>query len=300
VTAPEIAAALGGARRSGQWWRCICPVHGSRTGRSLSLSLRDHPRGLAVRCHAGCSRDDVVAELRRLGLLAERSGGNRTLQGAPPDHDRTDTARRIAMAQRIWDSAHDARGTQVVQYLAGRSINLPIPRALRYAPALRRPGGTNAPAMVARIDDIDGALIGVHRTWLDRDDAGQWHRRDRASLGPITGGAVRLAPAAETLLIGEGVETTLAGTVATGLPGWAALSTSGMTALLLPPIVRAVIILADHDVSGAGERAARTAAARSLAAGRRVRIAMPSQPGWDMADVLLAGRLRLIGGRDAA
>jgi hypothetical protein len=38
-----------------------------------------------------------------------------------------------------------------------------------------------------------------------------------------------------------------------------------------------------------GERAARTAAQRWLAEGRRVRLAMPPEPGTDMADVL-AGR----------
>ncbi len=60
-------------------------------------------------------------------------------------------------------------------------------------------------------------------------------------------------------------------------------------ALILPPIVQHVVILADHDRSGAGERAARAAAACWLAEGRRVRIAIPPEPGTDMADVL-AGR----------
>ena len=43
MTAAEIAQALGSARRLGLWWRCVCPVHGSRIGRSLTLALRDHP-----------------------------------------------------------------------------------------------------------------------------------------------------------------------------------------------------------------------------------------------------------------
>ena len=89
--------------------------------------------------------------------------------------------------------------------------------------------------------------------------------------------------------LAEGIETTLAAMIATGLPGWAALSTSGMTALAPPPIARTVIIVADHDTSGAGERPACAAAARWLSEGRRVRIAMPPIPGTDMADVL-AGR----------
>ena len=143
--------------------------------------------------------------------------------------------------------------------------------------------------MVARVDDVDGRLIGVHRTWLARDPVRQWYRRDRASLGPIGGGAVRRAPPAETLLIGEGIETTAAGMLSTAQPAWAALSTSGMVALVLPPIVRTVVILADHDVSGAGERAGadrsgalagrgQAGAARGNAAGARHRFQRRARP----------------------
>jgi hypothetical protein len=142
--------------------------------------------------------------------------------------------------------------------------------------------------MVAQVDGLDGELIGVHRTWLARDAAGHWHRRDRASIGPLLGGVVRLAPVADTLLIAEGIETALAAMQATAQPAWAALSTSGMTVLWLPSIVRHVIILADHDRSGAGERAARTAAQRWLGQGRRVEIYMSPHVGEDAADRLLA------------
>jgi putative DNA primase/helicase len=109
----------------------------------------------------------------------------------------------------------------------------------------------------------------------------------RMSYGPIGGATVRLAPAAETLLVGEGIETCMAAMQATAMPAWAALSTSGLKALLLPPAVRTVIILADHDANGAGERAARAAAERWLAEGRRVQLAMPPEPGSDFNDVLV-------------
>jgi putative DNA primase/helicase len=91
------------------------------------------------------------------------------------------------------------------------------------------------------------------------------------------------------LLIGEGPESTLAGMVATSLPGWAALSTSGLIALRLPPAVRVVIILADHDRNNAGARAAYAAAARWVSEGRLVRVAMPPEPGTDFNDVLVGG-----------
>jgi putative DNA primase/helicase len=284
MIAAEIAAALGGARREGRNWRCICPVHGGG-----SLVLRDGRRGLLITCWARCDARDVLAELRRRGLLGGRSDAAQPAPVVVRSDDRADAARRMAMARRIWDAAQDARGTPVARYLAGRDITVPAPPSLRWAPSLRRPDGTYAPAIVARVDGLDGELIGVHRTWLARVDCGQWHRRDRASLGAIAGGAVRLAPAAETLMVGEGIETALAATQAMGQPAWAALSTSGMTALRLPPEVHRVVILADHDANGAGEHAARTAAQWWLAGGRRVRIAMPPEPGTDFADVLGGG-----------
>ena len=71
---------------------------------------------------------------------------------------------------------------------------------------------------------------------------------------------------------------------ATGHPAWAALSTSGLLALDLPPDVRDVIVLADGDE--AGKAAARGAALRWKREGRRVRIAHPPN-GMDFNDMLL-------------
>jgi putative DNA primase/helicase len=284
MSAREVAAALGGACRSGAWWRCRCPVHSSR---SATLALRDGERGMIVKCFADCDPRDILAELRRMGLIVGRSGDGPplpALRSSARDH----TTPRMALARRIWDAAQDVGGTPVVHYLAGRRLTIAPPPSLRWSPRCwHREARAWLPAMVARVDNIDGEPIGVHRTYLARDDRGQWRRRDRATLGPIAGGAVRLALAAETLLVGEGLETCLASMLATARPAWAALSTSGIMALALPAIVRDVVILADHDSSGAGERAARQAAERWLGEGRRVTLALPPEPGTDFNDVLL-------------
>jgi len=284
MTAAEIAAALGNARREGGNWRCICPVHGGR-----SLALRDGRPGLLVKCWAGCNSVDVLAELRRRGLIS-RSDGPRLAPVIRSDERRA-TAPRTAVARRIWDTARDARGSPVMRYLAGRGITIPVPPSLRWARACRHPSGIELPAMIARIDNIDGELIGIHRTFLRPDGSGKGDIKPvKAMLGRAAGGAVRLAPAAETLMVSEGIETALAAMQATGQPAWAALSTSGMTALILPPSVRGAIILADHDRNGAGERAAHAAAQRWLAEGRRVRLAIPPQPGSDFADIIAGYR----------
>lgn len=289
MTAAGIAAALGGARRSGQWWRCVCPVHGSRTGRSLTLALRDHPRGLAMRCHAGCSRDAILAELHRLGLLADRVEHRPASVPAPADRS-DDSARRVAVAHRLWEAAQDARGSTVASYLRSRGIDMPPPPSLRWARRCwHREAGAELPAMVARVDDLDGRLIGVHRTYLARDDAGLWNRRDRASLGPIGGGAARLGTVQphNWLVVGEGIETTLSVMQACNLPGWAALSAIGVRSLILPLEARNVLIATDNDANRTGQGAAYAAAQRWIAEGRRVRIAIAPEPGTDFNDVLL-------------
>ena len=106
-------------------------------------------------------------------------------------------------------------------------------------------------------------------------------------MGPVMGGAVRLAAAGEELAITEGIETGLAVQQATGEPTWAALSAGGIRKIELPqlPLAREVIIAADHDE--AGERAAEAAAKRAHGEGRVVRICKPPTAGKDFLDLLL-------------
>jgi putative DNA primase/helicase len=296
VNASEVAAALGGACRSSGWWRCRCPVHGSR---GSTLALRDGERGLIVHCHAGCSRADILAELRRRGLLHGDAGAK-----APPDPaeierrrnaEARDRRRRIVFARNIIESALPATATVVERYLQARVPGIGgVPPPIRYLPiaspyAWHPPSGGRRPVMVAVVEHVERGVVGAHRTWLAVDGSAKASfDPPRMSAGAISGGAVWLAPAAETLMVGEGIETTLSAMVATGFPGWAALSTSGLVALGLPSTVTEVIILADNDLNGAGEKAARVAAQRWLAEGRKVRLAMPPDAGTDFNDVLRA------------
>jgi hypothetical protein len=306
TAAERIAAALGRARRSGRWWSCCCPAHDDP---SPSLSIRvGRGGGLIAVCHAGCSRTDVLGELSRRGLYAGE--GSTAPVAADPQAkrlrrqaDEADRARRIAEALDIWTDSYPADATtQVPRYLRSRGWAGPIPATIRvhgmHGLYGRHPTGERWPQMIALIEHVEHGPVGVSRTFL-RPDGSAKAAIDPVRLfrGAVRGGAARLAPAAETLLVGEGIETTLAGIAATGLPGWAALSTSGLVALIMPPIVRSVIVLADHDISGAGERAAQTAAARWLAEGRRVQIYMSPRVGEDAADLILAAA---IGACDAA
>jgi hypothetical protein len=134
----------------------------------------------------------------------------------------------------------------------------------------------------------DDTPLAIHRTYLARDGGGKAPvDPQKMMLGPCRGGAVRLAKPGDVLMVGEGIETCLAATQASGHPAWAALSTSGLRTLNLPDPVRDVIVLADSD--DPGEAAARACAWRWKREGRLVRIARPPH-GMDFND-LLVGRM---------
>src|SRR5262249_26342748 len=89
------------------------------------------------------------------------------------------------------------------------------------------------------------------------------------------------------LVIGEGIESVLSVMQACSLPGWAAISAIGIKNLKLPSSARMVLIAADNDGNGVGQRAAREASRRFVREGRRARIMMPPTSGSDFNDMLL-------------
>ena len=147
--------------------------------------------------------------------------------------------------------------------------------------------------MVAPIANIAGEQIASHKTFLRPDGRAKANlpkKEQRETCGPMKGGAVRLAPhrADVELLIGEGIESTLSAMQLFGLPGWAAICAIGIEALDLPNDVRRIVIAADNDENGVGQRAALSARERWTAEGRMVRILLPPNAGEDFNDVLLS------------
>jgi putative DNA primase/helicase len=294
MSAATIAAALGSARREGGAWRCRCPLHG---GRSLVIRDGGH-RCVLVTCWAGCHRLDVLAELRRHGLLNGRT--HYAPQVSSALLRRGDTS-RIARALSIWRDSRFGAGTIIERYLASRDIALERwPSSLRFHPTCPRPRDdagnllTPLPAMVALVEHVERGPMAVHCTYLRPDGSAKADLRkkeQRACFGPVAGGAVRLGMprADEWLAVSEGTETALSVAIACAMPAWAALSAGGITNLVLPPEATHVLICADHDAGGTGKRATRNAVARWLAEGRRVRVAMPPRPDSDFNDLLRNG-----------
>jgi putative DNA primase/helicase len=182
-------------------------------------------------------------------------------------------------------------GTVAEQYLRSRGLSdLAVSDLLFHADLAHRESRTSHPAMVATVRNQTGERIAIHRTWLGAGGNGKANiEKPRMMLGPVAGGAVRLAEVGSDNVLGvaEGIETALSVMAACPhLPVWATLSAVGLERVVLPPEVQSVVILADHDASGVGLRAAEALAARLVAEERGVHIAMPSNEGDDFNDLL--------------
>jgi len=192
--------------------------------------------------------------------------------------------------QQIWREALPANGTLVEDYLRGRGFNLTTPKAIRFHPSLSHaPSKQFFPCMLGAILKWpEQALIGIHRTYLDPITAKKASVDiNKMMLGKAAGGAVRLSPLSELLIVAEGIESALS--VLQAQPNatvWAALSASGIRNLCLPDraIVKTIIIAADHDSTGI--KAAIQAAELWASAGRTVKIALPPKDS-DFNDVLM-------------
>ncbi len=182
-------------------------------------------------------------------------------------------------------------GTVGEDYLKARRLEDRRSTDLLFHPDLAHwESRSSHPAMVAIIRGQTGERMAIHRTWLRADGSGKADvSKPRMMLGQVGGGAVRLASVGADNLLGvaEGIETALSVMAACpDIPVWATLSAVGLERVLLPPEVQSVVILADHDASGTGLRAAEALASRLVAEERGVRIAMPPIEGDDFNDLL--------------
>lgn len=289
MNAQEIVKALGG-RWHGTHGMARCPGHEDRTP---SLKILSAEKGdITVHCFAGCDWRDVKDVLRRQGLLpawrggCPPSGSRATLSFKPSAKPDPEEPARIEAARRIWNDAVPAAGTLVDLYLRSRGITMQIPPTIRFASKLKHgPTGVRLPAMVCAVQGPDRRVTGIHRTFLRIDGKAKApFSSPRMMLGRCVGGAVRFAAAGPILAISEGIETSLTVMQEADVPTWAALSTTGMAGVILPPCVREVVLCPDGDEPGAA--AAKAAAGRFLSEGRQVRVATPPE-GEDFNDLVL-------------
>jgi phage/plasmid primase-like uncharacterized protein len=201
-----------------------------------------------------------------------------------------DEQKKLEAAHRIWQEAVAIKNTAGEHYFARRGITLgdaPNYGGLRWCRRCPWENGT-APCVVARFTDaVTGEARGIWRRAIDG--------RKPKSLGPTRGCVIRLWPDEDVttgLVIGEGVETTLAAAtrfVCDGTllqPAWAATSAGNLENLPILPGIDALTIVADNDENERGQDAARQCAARWAKAGREVVVYPYSVTGGDFNDAV--------------
>lgn len=282
--ARSITQALQG-KWFGSYGSAACPVcQPERRRDQTALSLRNCEDGrLLAYCHkSGCDFQSILAAA---GIRPDCGGtaGSLPVEGWC-ERTRKKADHRAQLARKIWDEALPLLGTPAERYLRSRGIDCELPPTLRYSPACRHGAmGQAFPALIARVDGVDG--FAIHRTYLRPDGTGKADiEPNKAMLGPCAGGAVRLFNRPGPLVIAEGIETALS--LGCGLldacgPIWAALSTSGVIALNLPPEPGRIIIAPDGDDAGRG--AAMRLADRAYYAGWHVSL-VPIPYGLDWND----------------
>jgi putative DNA primase/helicase len=184
MTLAELISRLEGVRSYASYLTARCPAHDDR---NASFSIRQGKDGkVLLKCFAGCGYESITAALGgdRPGRASFSQPGS-TPQRARDDAERTD------FALRIWRQARSASGTIVEAYLRSRAITMSVPPSLRFNARLKHPTGY-LPAMVAAVQQADGAIVAIHRTFLKPDGSGKANvERQKMMLGPCVGGAVR-------------------------------------------------------------------------------------------------------------
>ena len=282
----DVRSALDAAgiqyRTSGRWTRVRAEW---RNSKDYNIAISE----------TGGWHDHTTGDHGRWGELCERLGiyaptGRVWRASAPAVARRDDSSDRVRRARAFWKAA-SALGAN--PYLESRGVREVAARAGARARLAWHDGEDQACVVWPIFDLATGAhgdLIGVQREW------GRGHA-NKKMLGRhiwrgVSGGFI-IQPAMiddPTLYIVEGQVTGCAVATATGCAVAVLFDTAGLAAVpvALTERYKHLIIAADHDKSGAGEKAATAAARRILLRhpDARIQITMPGSPGTDWADIL--------------
>ncbi|MFZ5680507.1 MAG: DUF7146 domain-containing protein [Pseudomonadota bacterium] len=263
---------LSNGRRVGRYW--IVGDVRNAPGRSMFVRLRPRHggRGAAGKWTDAATAEygdlldvirescgfaefrDVLAEARRflsLPQLELEPESKSQLSSAPIGSPES--------ARRLFAMSKPIHGTLAETYLGTRGISaLHETSSLRfhprcyYRPDQHLPTET-WPAVIAAVTTLDGAITGIHRTWLDPSGRSKAPiDTPRRAMGPLLGNAVRFGIPHDVIAAGEGIETMLSLRCAMPtLPVASALSANHLAAMLLPSNLRRLYIARDADAAGA-------------------------------------------------
>jgi DNA polymerase I-like protein with 3'-5' exonuclease and polymerase domains len=248
--------------------KVLCPFHDDR--KPSCHIYHDH-----YFCFVCKANGDAISWLMEVEGLTYREARDALETYEPRAHPPEDESGTLRLALALWDEAKPIADTLAEYYLTGRHIDvsqLPTEVPLRFHPSCIFGPSQRRPCLLALLTDIEtDAPAGILRTALTPDG----RKVGKLSLGRWpTPRAIKLWPASETLVVGEGLETVAS--AATRMqhesvplrPAWATVGAGRLATL--PPIlgVKRLIVLADNDDAGrnAARQCARTAAAAGCTA----------------------------------
>jgi putative DNA primase/helicase len=229
--------------------------------------------GLALlMCCKGLSYAEAAKEV-------ERVAGNANQE---PEQDKRDPREAL---NRVHARAKPA-GKAVADYLQGRGLSVPpsIKQArLRYWDRNNSLGDFDC--MVARVSGPDGKPQSYHITYLKDGQKAPVPspRKIMTPIETVSGGAVRLYPAAEDMGVAEGIETAIAAHMMHGVPVWAALTAGGVESFVPPKVCKRLTIFGDTDPSYTGQAAAYALAKRMVRSGIECVVSLPPAGDWNDA-----------------
>ena len=166
------------------------------------------------------------------------------------------------------------------KYFKSRKISFsesfPLPPAINYSEFPDKDTGETLRSILCAVTSpADTAVKATSRIWLDGDI-----NKDSATMkGKCKGRGVwfhRKRVGEPSLIIGEGVETTLSAMQATGINGVAGLDAGKMQAVELPDTVKDVFILVDQDKNTVGQEASMALAEKLKIVGKTAWLVAPT------------------------
>lgn len=267
VSLAALVAKSVALKRRGRVLFGSCPFHAERTP---SFVVREQTN--TFQCYGCGARGDAIEWLVRvhrltfLEAVAELVGGA-ALRLAPEEVERIASERREkaeeerrrhrGFAREMWAQRRPIAGSAGERYFRGRGITLPLPPTIAWAPSC--PHGPREdrrwmPAVLLAVQDPAGLVGAVHRIYLDADSvlAGRPVKTrvypDKALLGPVAGGAIRLGPAGRAMRTCEGPETGLSIVqAAPDRPLWVGIDAPHMRQIQWPEIVEELDVCGDAD-----------------------------------------------------
>lgn len=228
-------------------------------------------------------------EFKQAALEVDRVVGNVEPERIKPQRKPEETR---AMLARLWSAGMPVSNNDPVSlYLEARGLFLPENRdSIRFVKSCPVPGEAGGRlAMVAKVVDVDGKGVTLHRTFLAPNGRKAAMDEPRA-LMPVAGempegSCIRLTPIADHIGISEGIETALAATTRFGIPTWAAINATMLAKWRPPEGVKRVTVFGDNDPKFGGAAAAYALAHRLAARlGLTVDVLIPATVGMDWAD----------------